>query len=291
MSLRLEPVRVSVPASSANLGPGFDALGLALELRDHLTAEATDGGLAITVDGEGAGDVPLDERHLVVRAMRAAFDLLGEQPAGIRLHCLNRIPHARGLGSSSAAIVGGIALARALVDGGAQLLDDLSAFQLATDLEGHPDNVAAAQFGGLTIAWLDGAAAAVQRLDADIALTVFIPPDGVTTEAARSLLPESVPFADAAFNAGRAALMVAALTSAPDRLIAATEDRLHQSARSSAMPGSYRLLRNLRAEGVPAVISGAGPTVLAFASGLAAATPDGWTTMELAVSANGVTFL
>lgn len=291
MSLRLEPVRVSVPASSANLGPGFDALGLALELRDHLTAEATDGGLAITVDGEGAGDVPLDERHLVVRAMRAAFDLLGEQPAGIRLHCLNRIPHARGLGSSSAAIVGGIALARALVDGGAQLLDDLSAFQLATDLEGHPDNVAAAQFGGLTIAWLDGAAAAVQRLDADIALTVFIPPDGVTTEAARSLLPESVPFADAAFNAGRAALMVAALTSAPDRLIAATEDRLHQSARSSAMPGSYRLLRNLRVEGVPAVISGAGPTVLAFASGLAAATPDGWTTMELAVSANGVTFL
>jgi homoserine kinase len=285
------PVRVSVPASSANLGPGFDALGLALEFRDELTAEVTESGLEVTVEGEGADQVPRDANHLVVRAMNAAFDLLGESPPGVRLHCVNRLPHARGLGSSSAAIVGGIALARSLVDAGEQRLDDLAAFQLATDLEGHPDNVAAAQFGGLTIAWLDGAAAAVERLDADVPVTVFIPPSGVSTEAARGLLPASVPFADAAFNAGRAALMVAALTGAADRLIAATEDRLHQQARSPAMPESYALLRSLRVEGVPAVISGAGPTVLAFARGLSGATPAGWSTAELAVAPQGVATL
>lgn len=288
MSVSHQPVGISVPASSANLGPGFDALGLALELRDELTVEAIDRGVEIVVSGEGAGAVPLDDSHLVVRAMNAAFDLLGERPSGLRLTCVNRVPHARGLGSSSAAIVGGIALARALVDGGVDRLDDLAAFQLATDLEGHPDNVAAAQFGGLTIAWLEGGAAAVERLDAEVGVTVFIPPDGVSTQAARGLLPESVPFADAAFNAGRSALMVAALTGAPHRLIAATEDRLHQGARSPAMPASYQLLRSLRVDGVAAVISGAGPTVLAFADGLSAATPEGWTSAELAVAHDGV---
>lgn len=288
MSISHQSVSISVPASSANLGPGFDALGLALELRDELTAEATDSGLEIVVEGEGAGVVALDDSHLVIRSMNAAFDLLGERPTGLRLTCVNRIPHARGLGSSSAAIVGGIALARGLVDGGAERLDDRAAFQLATDIEGHPDNVAAAQFGGLTIAWTDGGAAAVERLDADVAVTVFIPPDGVSTQAARGLLPESVPFADAAFNAGRSALMVAALTGAPHRLIAATEDRLHQYARSSAMPESYKLLRTLRVDGVPTVISGAGPTVLAFGRGLSAATPAGWTSAELAVARDGV---
>lgn len=288
MSVSRQRVGISVPASSANLGPGFDALGLALELRDELTVEAIDRGVEIVVSGEGAGTVPLDDSHLVVRSMNAAFDLLGERPPGVRLTCVNRVPHARGLGSSSAAIVGGIALARALVDGGVDRLDDLAAFQLATDLEGHPDNVAAAQFGGLTIAWMEGGAAAVERLDAEVGVTVFIPPDGVSTQAARGLLPESVPFADAAFNAGRSALMVAALTGAPHRLIAATEDRLHQGARSPAMPASYQLLRSLRVDGVAAVISGAGPTVLAFADGLSAATPEGWTSAELAVAHDGV---
>jgi homoserine kinase len=280
-------VTIRVPASSANLGPGFDALGLALDLHDRLTGEITDGGLEVDVAGEGADDVPRDEDHLVVRAMRAAFDVLGEQPAGLRLTCENAIPHARGLGSSSAAIVGGIVLARALVEGGAERLDDAAALQLAHDLEGHPDNVAAALLGGLTIAWLDGDRAVAQRLDASVPVTVLVPPEPVSTEVARGLLPADVPHADAAANAGRAALLVAALTGAPEHLLAATEDRLHQSFRASAMPDTYSLVRALRACNVPAVVSGAGPTVLAFARGLAHVAPDGWELKELAVATRG----
>jgi len=283
------PVTVRVPASSANLGPGFDALGLALALHDQVTAEVIDSGLEIRVDGEGQDGVPLDETHLVVEAMHAAFDLLGGRPSGLRLTCLNVIPHGRGLGSSAAAIVGGIVLARALVDGGETLLDDAAAYQLAVDLEGHPDNVAAAFFGGLTIAWIDGAAAEVERLDTDVQVTVFVPPTAVSTEKARGLLPETVPHRDASLNAGRAALLVAALTGAPRRLISATEDRLHQSYRAEAMPESYKLLRQLRVDGVPTIISGAGPTVLSFARGVADAAPEGWTVHELDVDAAGAT--
>ena len=281
------PVAVRVPASSANLGPGFDALGLALTLHDEVTGEVVDSGLEIRVTGEGRDGVPLDETHLVVRAMHAAFDLLGGRPPGLRLTCTNAIPHGRGLGSSAAAIVAGVVLARALVEGGDELLDDAAAFQLTVDLEGHPDNVAAAFFGGLTIAWVEGAAAEVERLETDVEVTVFVPPTAVSTEKARGLLPETVAHRDASFNAGRAALLVAALTGSPQRLISATEDRLHQSYRAEAMPESYKLLRRLRVDGVPAIISGAGPTVLAFARGVAAEAPDGWVVHELDVDAGG----
>ncbi|MBC7632479.1 homoserine kinase [Aeromicrobium sp.] len=280
-------VTVRTPASSANLGPGFDALGLALSMYDDVTAEVIPEGLEIQVEGEGSGGVPLDDGHLVVRAMRAAFDLLGERPAGLRLSCVNAIPHGRGLGSSAAAIVGGILLARALVDAGDTRLDGLAAYQLAADLEGHPDNVAAAMFGGLTIAWNEGAAAEVQRLHTEVDVTVFVPPGAVSTEKARGLLPESVPHRDAALNAGRAALLIAALTSAPERLISATEDRIHQSYRSTAMPDSYKLLQQLRVEGVPTIISGAGPTVLSFARGVADRAPAGWSAHELSVDQIG----
>ncbi|MRJ76723.1 homoserine kinase [Aeromicrobium sp. SMF47] len=281
------PVTVRVPASSANLGPGFDALGLALTLHDTLTAEVVDEGLDVHVTGEGMDGVPLDETHLVVQAMHAAFDLLGGRPSGLRLTCTNTIPHGRGLGSSAAAIVGGVLLARALVVGGEALLDDAAAYQLTVDLEGHPDNVAAAFFGGLTIAWIDGAAAEVERLETDVEVTVFVPPAAVSTEKARGLLPESVPHADAARNAGRAALLVAALTGAPHRLASATEDWIHQGYRSEAMPESYKLLRQLRVEGVPAIISGAGPTVLVFARGVADRAPAGWVVHELGVDRTG----
>ena len=283
------PVAVRVPATSANLGPGFDALGLALGLHDEISAQVIESGLEIRVTGEGQDGVPLDETHLVVRAMHAAFDLLGGRPPGLWLICDNVIPHGRGLGSSAAAIVGGIALARALVEGGEDLMDDAAAYQLAVDIEGHPDNVAAAMFGGLTIAWIDGAAAEVERLDTDVQVTVFVPPSAVSTEKARGLLPETVPHRDAALNAGRAALLVAALTGAPHRLISATEDRLHQSYRAEAMPASYKLLRQLRVDGVPAIISGAGPTVLAFARGVFEAAPEGWTVHELDVDRAGAT--
>ena len=279
-------ITVRTPASSANLGPGFDALGLALDLFDELTAEVIDEGLEVVVEGESAGDVPLGPDHLVVQAMEATFDLMGLRPSGYRLTCRNVIPHGRGLGSSSAAIVGGIVLARALVDG-YHLLDDQAAYQLANDIEGHPDNVAAALFGGLTIAWIQGAAAEVVRLDVDVPVTVFVPDEPVSTHVARGLLPTEVSHRDAAANAGRAALLVAALTQAPERLISGTEDFLHQSYRSEAMPDSYRLLRLLRVEGVPAVISGAGPTVLAFAHGIEDAVPQGWRVLTPAVSARG----
>ncbi len=287
MSFAAGPVAVRTPASAANLGPGFDALGLALTMHDRLEAEVLDDGLDVVVNGEGADDVPRDRTHLVVRAMDAAFDVLGEQPAGLRLTCDNTIPHARGLGSSSAAIVGGIVLARGLVEGGEHRLDDAAAFQLASDLEGHPDNVAAALFGGFTIAWLDDDVASAQRLDVTARVTVLVPPESVSTEAARGLLPDRVSLRDAAANTARAALLVASLTGDPTHLLAATEDFLHQSYRATAMPQTYELVQGLRSAGVPAVISGAGPTVLAFGRGLEGVVPAGWVAHELDVEARG----
>ncbi|MCL2542464.1 MAG: homoserine kinase [Nocardioidaceae bacterium] len=289
------PVRVSVPATSANLGPGFDALGLALDLRDRLEAEVLPEGLVVEVSGVGEGEVPLDERHMVVRAMRATFDRIGVQPRGLRLSCANVIPHARGLGSSSAAIVAGVWLARELVAGGHLLLDDDALLDLAATIEGHPDNVAPALYGGFTIAGrdADGTFFAVPgSVDPRISAVAFVPPEPVSTEAARALLPDAVPHADAAANAGRAALLVAALASAPELLLRATEDRLHQEYRRSAMPASLDLIDALRADGVAAIVSGAGPTVLAFAdgsdvAGLVARCPEGWAVHALAVDATG----
>ena len=292
------PVRVRVPATSANLGPGFDTLGLALELRDELEAEVIADGLLVEVSGYGADEVPLDERHLVVRAMRATFDRLGKQPAGLRLTCKNVIPHARGLGSSSAAIVAGVWLARELVAGGRLLLDEAALLDLAAQLEGHPDNVAPALLGGFVISGQDadgGFWAVPAGVDPRISAVVFVPSSPVSTEAARGLLPAEVPHADAAANAGRTALLVAALAGRPEELLRATEDRLHQAYRRSAMPESLALVEALRADGVPAVISGAGPTVLAFADGpdsaateaLLARCPEGWAGHALAVSDAG----
>lgn len=294
------PVRVTVPATSANLGPGFDALGLALELRDELEAEVTGGGLVVEVEGHGADDVARDERHLVVRAMRAVFDRLGTSPPGLRLHCRNRIPHARGLGSSSAAIVAGVWLARELVAGGRLLLDDAGLLDLAAQLEGHPDNVAPAMLGGFVIAGQDqdGTFFAVPgSVDPRISAVVFVPSIPVSTEAARGLLPAEVPHRDAAANAGRAALLVAALAGRPEELLRATEDRLHQDYRRPAMPQSLGLVEALRADGIAAVVSGAGPTVLAFADGPSTATtadlldrcPEGWEAHALDVSTVGAT--
>src|SRR3954468_19042280 len=148
MAFLTAPVRVRVPASSANLGPGFDSLGLALTLYDDVTARVTTGGVHVTVRGEGADDLPTDGSHLIVATMFATFDRLGGGPDGLELVCDNRIPHARGLGSSSAAVVAGILLARALVEGGSSLLDDFAVMRLAADIEGHPDNVAPTLLGG-----------------------------------------------------------------------------------------------------------------------------------------------
>jgi homoserine kinase len=296
------PVRVSVPATSANLGPGFDTFGLALSLRDELTARVTDSGLHIEVDGEGEAGVPRDESHLVVRSMRAAFDVLGHQPAGLALECHNNIPHARGLGSSSAAIVAGISLARALVPGGSLVMDDDAVFRLAAEIEGHPDNVAPAFYGGFIISGQDdGTFFAVRStVDPRVSAVVFVPPTGVETKVARGLLPASVPHADAAANSGRTALLVAALAGQPELLFTATRDYLHQDYREPAMPDSLALIKALRADGIAATVSGAGPTVLAFTDGPAAPMgagapqtlldrcPTGWRAHHLAVERDGV---
>jgi homoserine kinase len=284
-------VRLTVPATSANLGPGFDSLGLALDLRDELTAGVIAAGLEVDVVGEGAGELPTDGSHLVVRAMRLAFDALGGQPPGIRLTCRNVVPHARGLGSSSAAIVAGVNLARALVDDGRSRLPDLAAFQLAAELEGHPDNVAAASFGGLTVAWREEGAfhAAPAQVAPGVRAVALVPPTAVSTEAARALLPATVPHVDAAASAGRAALLVAALgTGWTAKLHDATRDWLHQEYRRSAMPETLDLVDGLRAAGHAAVISGAGPSVLVLTDGAGQAklrpfAPSGWQVLELEV--------
>jgi homoserine kinase len=258
-----EPVRVRTPATSANLGPGFDTLGLALTLYDDLSARVAGDSWTVSVTGEGAGELPGDESHLVVRAMLATFDELGERPPGVAVACVNRIPQARGLGSSSAAIVGGVQLARALVR---EQMDDEAALRIAARLEGHPDNVAPCLLGGFTIAWTEAAGSRAVRLDVagGVRPTLFVPQERGLTASARAALPTAVPHADAAFNTGRAALLVHALTSQPELLFTATEDRLHQGYRAEAMPGSASLVAALRSVGVAAVVSGAGPTVLAL---------------------------
>jgi homoserine kinase len=298
MDLITTPVTVRVPATSANLGPGFDALGLALTHHDVVRARVTSGGVQVEVVGEGAGMLPSDERHLVVRAMFEAFDALGTRPPGLALRCHNRIPQARGLGSSSAAIVAGIQLARGLVRDGAAAMDDAAALRLAARIEGHPDNVAACLLGGLTIAWSTpasgiGAARAVHLEPAPtVRPTVLVPTQTALTETARAALPATVPHADAASNAGRAALLVHALTRDVSLLFDATEDRLHQDYRAPGMPETGALVRRLRADGLAAVVSGAGPSVLVLATRHWAA-PDlpGWQALRLAVDPHGASYV
>jgi homoserine kinase len=264
-----EPVRVRVPATSANLGPGFDALGLALTLYDEVEARIIPAGLSIEISGEGADLADSGEEHLAVRAMRVAFAVTGAQPPGIGLRCVNRIPHGRGLGSSAAVVVAGILAARALSAYGPDKLPDAALLPLAADLEGHPDNVAACLGGGLTVAWTGPGGPRMVRLEPRPGVTpvVCVAPTPVRTDLARGLLPETVPHRDAAANAGRSALLVAALTqpgTGPEVLLDATRDWLHQDYRASAMSQTHALVRSLRAAGLPAVVSGAGPSVLAF---------------------------
>ena len=295
MSFVAGPVALTVPATSANLGPGFDSLALALELRDELEAAVVPGGLEVVVLGEGADEVPTDEGHLVVRAMRATFAELGERPPGLRLVCRNAIPHARGLGSSAAAIVAGVHLARGLVEGGRGRLGDHAAFQLAAGLEGHPDNVAAACFGGLTVAWREAEVfhAVPTQVGPGIGAVAFVPPTRLATEVARGLLPATVPHADAAADAGRAALLVAALaTGWTAKLHDATRDWLHQDYRRAAMPDSLGLVDQLRAAGFAAVVSGAGPSVLVLTDGagvdrVTGFAPPGWLCRPLEIAARG----
>lgn len=287
-------VRVRVPATSANLGPGFDSFGLAVSLYDEVEVALAPAGLRVDVQGECAHEVPRDERHLVVRALRAGFERLGVAPGGLALTCRNRIPHGRGLGSSAAAIVAGLVAARALAGGGSAL-DDEGLLDLASAIEGHPDNVAATLHGGFTIAWTEDRRARAVGLEPapGVRPVAFVPPAPVATAHARGLLPASVSHEDAAANSARAALLVVALTGRPDLLLAATVDRLHQTYRIEAMPATLDLVANLRGQGIAAVVSGAGPSVLALTAtdlggAVAALAPTGWRAHVLDVDRAGV---
>lgn len=293
------PAQVRVPGTSANLGPGFDTFGLALSLYDEVAAQVEPAGVVIEVAGEGADDVPRDESHLVLRAMRRTFTELGAEPSGLRLTCTNAIPHARGLGSSAAAIVAGILLARSLVRDGTERMDRADVLALAAELEGHADNVAACLLGGFTLAWPErGRARAMRReVHPDVAPVLFVPATSASTVLGRGILPATVPHADAAFNAARAALLATALTTAPDLLLPATEDRLHQHYRASMMAPSAALVAALRAAGHPAVVSGAGPTVLVLARGereveeVTGAAAEGWRVLRLQPDTSGAQLL
>lgn len=288
-------VRVRVPGSTANLGSGFDALGMALALHDELRVEVVagpDGTAEVAAEGEGAAAVPTDHEHLVVRVLHGTWAELGLPRRAVRLSCRNRIPHSRGLGSSAAAIVAGVAAAYELA--GLPLREHLDdALHLAGAVEGHADNVAASLFGGVVIAWREGDRFRATSLPAhpDLRPVVFVPDSESATHTTRGLLPEKVPHADAAFAAGRAALAVHALTGDPSLLPAATEDRLHQDYREPAWPGTVDLVRRLRAVGVPAAVSGAGPTVLALPPGgeiPKSVDNTGFTAMDLPVAETGV---
>ena len=289
-------VTVVVPATSANLGPGFDALGLALGLYDEVTVHVLDRpGLSVDVVGEGAGQLARDESHLVVRAFRTASERFDGPTAGLAVRCVNHIPQGRGLGSSAAAIVAGVLAAATLAGGGEP--DREALLGVATELEGHPDNVAACLLGGFTIAWTEETGAHAVRLDPSpvIEAMVFVPPGGLETATARRLLPATVPHGDAAHAAGRSALVVEALTRRPDLLLAATEDRLHQRYRAPAMPSTVVLLDRLRSLGIAAVVSGAGPSILALLPAerpdLAALAEPGWAVTRLPLDLGGARLL
>lgn len=307
-------VRMSVPATSANLGPGFDTLGLALAFHDEYEIYFSAGsGCRIEVEGEGAADVPRNEKHLVVHAMRHVCDAYQIPLPRVELRAKNRIPHGRGMGSSAAAIVSGVLAIREYL---AQARPKIScsiedAYSFATQIEGHPDNVAPSMFGGATVAWMsesantDGAIASepkprprAQRLNVHpmISPLVVVPDFRVSTARARTLRPDRIPYEDAVFNLSRSSLLVVALTQSPHALFEATEDRLHQSYRQPVMPESFELVQLLRKEGFPAVVSGAGPSVLVLANGseqrmyaqecVSRLRPE-WTQHALAVNAEG----
>ncbi len=300
------PVTVVVPATSANLGPGFDSLGLALSLYDTVEARVAESGVDVQVTGVGESQSWRPDLHLVIRAMRAGFAATGGQPPGIAIKCRNEVPQGFGLGSSAAAIVSGLLAARALAAAReaaadpADVLPDIDVLRLACEIEGHPDNVAACQAGGLTIVFDTAAGLGVVRLtpQAGLAPVLCVPAVPVATHVARRALPDQVPHADAAANSARTALLVVALTSRPDLLLPATEDFLHQRYRAASMPRTAALVDALRGAGIPAVVSGAGPSVLALTADdqaadaaevaqIAARTDASWRVLPLRVDVEG----
>jgi homoserine kinase len=270
VNLRSDEVHIRVPASSANLGSAFDCAGLGLDLWDDIYARISDErGIRVLVSGVGEGELPGDCSHLVAQAMKLGFDALGVHPSGIEIRCVNHIPHGQGLGSSAAAIIGGFYAARALVANGPQIMSDTALLTQALALESHPDNLAGSLFGGLSIAWVNSDGIAEHMTfppHPDIDVTLCIPSSVTPTDQARAALPSEVPLTDVVVNLGASAALVHAMTSDPSWLFAATRDAIHQHRRKACFSPSLDLMDALRAAGLPAVISGAGPAVLVFAS-------------------------
>ncbi len=302
LTFKAQMAQVSVPATSANLGSGFDAFGLALEMRDRYAAQVLDEALFdVDVSGASADEVKKDKNNLVIKSMLRGFEFMGQKPRGLALRALNVTPHGRGLGSSASAIVGGLALARDLVLGGEQYMSLEEMMALATELEGHPDNVAAAIHGGATIAWMEdiygvktGRSVSIP-VHQDIKALLFIPANQLSTAKARKLLPETISHRDAVLNSSHAALLSIALATRPDLLLTATEDLLHQHYRQQAYPKSMALVAELRSKGIAATISGAGPSVLALhtmdeaeISEIELLAPEGFQSTKLAISRSGV---
>ena len=304
-TFKAQPIQVQVPATSANLGPGFDCLGLALTMHDRYMAQVMDEpGVDIDVTGEGAESIPTTDKNLVIKAMYKGFDFLGGRPRGIALRQLNVIPHGRGLGSSAAAIVGGLALARGLVLGGNERMSNEDMLNIANEMEGHPDNASAAIFGSANLAWQESqrghvvAQALNFEVDPRIGALAFVPSTEFSTSKARKMLPETIPHSDAVKNSSNVAVLVQALQSRPDLLLGATEDYLHQSYRKDAMPNSYALMTKLRKAGVAAFISGAGPAVMVLHTGgdseaaeLERAAGDKFQMISLGISRTGVSLI
>ena len=260
-------VHVTVPATTANLGPGFDALGLALNLYNEVEVQPA-AETTVAVEGEGARRLPTGDKNVIVRALRLTYEAVGRKPEGWAVRCVNRIPSARGLGSSAAAWVGGIAAANALLD---SPLDRAAMLRLAAQAEGHPDNVAAAVYGGLTV--VGGDAESLVALSLPVPPTLvwiaLIPEVTSSTSEARAVLPRTVPRADAVFNVQRVVLLLASFqTGRVDTLRTALDDRLHQPYRRRLFPWMPAVFDAARGAGaLGCVLSGAGPSILAVTAG------------------------
>lgn len=291
-------VTIEVPASSANLGPGFDSIGLALGITDTVQATVGGEGLHIEVEGHGAGTVPTDEGHLIWRSALAMWQRLGiDPPSGLILRCCNEIPHSRGLGSSAAAIVAGLATGLALVRDRIDNPAGLAMISgLAGDIEGHPDNASASVYGGLTVSWADDGGAGWRtvrpQVHPDVRVAVLLPESTLATDTARAALGDTVSMSAAASTVGRAALLVHALTTEPELLLPATRDWLHQEPRRASYPQSMAVVDRLRASGLAATISGAGPAVLVLDAGDRTLDteelPTGWQVLQPGIAASGV---
>ena len=267
-------IRVRVPATTANLGPGFDCLGMALDMWNEVVVEMADEP-AVSVQGEGAGDLPEDTGNLVYRSMEHLFEANRAGKPRLKLHCVNEIPLKRGLGSSAAAIVGGLLAADRLMEesggGRSPSLSRHDLLDLAVGLEGHPDNVAAALLGGLQLVTQENGAllSSTVPVPDEICAVLFVPEMTIATEEARAVLPNEVSMEDAVYNMGRVALLVQTLaTGSLENLSRATQDRLHQPYRQALFPAMKLIFSAARVAGALGVfLSGSGSTILALTVG------------------------